>query len=47
MDPVIRIEELKKSFGELAAVDGLNFDIHSKEIFGILVPNGTGKTSIL
>jgi lipooligosaccharide transport system ATP-binding protein len=38
---------LTKSFGELVAVDGIDFDVHSGETFGFLGPNGAGKTSTM
>jgi len=42
---MIKIEALSKRFGELAAVDNLNLEIKSGEIFGFLGPNGAGKTT--
>jgi ABC-2 type transport system ATP-binding protein len=42
---VIRVSNLKKKFGDLAAVDGLSFDVTKGEIFGFLGPNGAGKTT--
>ena len=45
MATMIKIDGLKKKFGEFTAVDGLNFDIHRNEIFGLLGPNGAGKTT--
>ena len=44
---MIKIEGLKKRFGELTAVDDLNFDISRNEIFGLLGPNGAGKTTTI
>jgi ABC-2 type transport system ATP-binding protein len=42
---MIRIERLKKKFGQFSAVDELTFDIFSNEVFGLLGPNGAGKTT--
>jgi len=44
---VIRISNLKKTFGDLAAVDGISFDIRKGEVFGFLGPNGAGKTTAI
>lgn len=42
---MIKIEGLSKRFGELVAVENLNLEIKSGEIFGFLGPNGAGKTT--
>ncbi|NLA49461.1 MAG: ABC transporter ATP-binding protein [Bacteroidales bacterium] len=47
METIIRIEELKKRYGEFTAVDGISFDIKRNEIFGLLGPNGAGKTTTI
>ncbi len=45
MDTVIRAEKLRKCYGELCAVDGIDFSINRAECFGLLGPNGAGKTT--
>jgi ABC-2 type transport system ATP-binding protein len=40
-------EELTKKFGEFTAVDHINFQIRTGEIFGFLGPNGSGKTTTI
>ena len=44
-DVVIDVRDLRKSYGELVAVDGVSFQVHRGEIFGMLGPNGAGKTT--
>ncbi|MBW7997385.1 MAG: ABC transporter ATP-binding protein [Candidatus Glassbacteria bacterium] len=44
---VIVARGLEKSFGEVTAVDGIDFEVCEGECFGILGPNGAGKTSTL
>jgi ABC-2 type transport system ATP-binding protein len=44
---MIRVENLTKHYGKLAAVDSLNLEIPAGEIFGFLGPNGAGKTTTI
>lgn len=45
MDTAIEISGLRKTYGPLAAVDGLDLEIRTGEIFAILGPNGAGKST--
>jgi ABC-2 type transport system ATP-binding protein len=44
--PVVRIQNLTKTFGRVRALDAVSFDIPQHSIFGILGPNGAGKTTL-
>ncbi len=43
----IRTENLSKSFGDLKAVDGLSLSVQEGEIFGLVGPDGAGKTTMM
>ena len=43
--PAVEITHLRKTYGELVAVDDISFSVAEGEIFGILGPNGAGKTT--
>ncbi|MDP3510282.1 MAG: ATP-binding cassette domain-containing protein [Candidatus Melainabacteria bacterium] len=45
VQPIVKVQGLKKSYGELAAVKGIDFDIFEGEIFGLIGPDGAGKTT--
>jgi ABC-2 type transport system ATP-binding protein len=47
MTIAVETEGLRKEYGELVAVDGLDLRIEQGEIFGLLGPNGAGKTTTL
>ena len=44
---MIHIENLVKRYGDLVALNHLSLDIHEGEIFGLLGPNGSGKTTVI
>jgi lipooligosaccharide transport system ATP-binding protein len=45
--PLVHARGLEKRFGDLVAVDGIDFDVQKGEAFGFLGPNGAGKTSTM
>jgi lipooligosaccharide transport system ATP-binding protein len=46
-DALVQARGLRKEFGELVAVDGIDFDVRAGEAFGFLGPNGAGKSSTM
>ncbi len=47
MESAIITYDLKKSFGDVTAVNGVSFDVKKNEIFGIVGPDGAGKTTTI
>lgn len=47
MDSIIRINDLRKSFGDIKAVDGLSFRVERGELFAFLGVNGAGKSTTI
>jgi putative spermidine/putrescine transport system ATP-binding protein len=45
--PDVRLSSLRKSFGDVAAVDGVDLDVAAGEFFTLLGPSGSGKTTTL
>ena len=45
VETVIKTRNLRKTYGDVLAVDDLSIDIFKGEIFGFLGPNGAGKTT--
>jgi len=46
-DPLIEVRQLRKSYGDVHAVDGISFSVPSAQVYTILGPNGAGKTTTL
>ncbi|MEJ5306792.1 MAG: ABC transporter ATP-binding protein [candidate division WOR-3 bacterium] len=44
---VVKVENLKKNFGKVQALKGINFEVNQGEIFGLIGPNGAGKSTCL
>ena len=44
---IVQIENLVKRYGNLVALDHLNLSISEGEVFGLLGPNGSGKTTAI
>jgi ABC-2 type transport system ATP-binding protein len=47
VENVIKIENLKKSYGDIEAVKNISFEIHKGEMFGLVGPDGAGKTTTI
>ncbi len=47
MDQAIQVQDLRKAFGAIQAVDGVSFSVGRGEIFSLLGPNGAGKTTTI
>ncbi len=47
MEPILKIENLTKNYGAIYAINNLSLTVNRGDIFGILGPNGSGKTTTL
>jgi len=47
VSPTITVRDLRKAYGDVAAVDGVSLEVSQGEFFGILGPNGAGKTTTI
>ena len=46
-DVLVRVRDLRKSYGSIRAVDGISFEVSGGDILGFLGPNGAGKTTVM
>lgn len=44
---IVRVEQLTKRYGRVTAVDGISFEVGRGEVFALLGPNGSGKTTTM
>ena len=44
---IVKVEQLVKRYGDLVALDHFNLDVQAGEVFGLLGPNGSGKTTAI
>jgi ABC-2 type transport system ATP-binding protein len=47
VESVVSVRDVWKSYDEVQAVRGLSFEVHRGEVFGLLGPNGSGKTTTI
>ena len=47
IDPVIVAKDIRKTYEDIKAVDGISFEVRRGEVFGMLGPNGAGKTTTI
>ena len=46
-EPIVQVEDVVKTFGEIRALDGVSLAFEPGIIYGLLGPNGAGKTTLI
>ena len=46
-EPILRVDQVAKAFGGVQALSRVSFDLYPGDVFGIIGPNGSGKTSLV
>ena len=47
MEYIIQIKDIKKAYADITAVDSVSFDVPSNKVFGLVGPDGAGKTTLI
>ncbi|MBW2251299.1 MAG: ABC transporter ATP-binding protein [Deltaproteobacteria bacterium] len=47
VEPILKVQEVTKTFGGIIALNRISFDLFEGEILGIIGPNGSGKTTVV
>jgi len=47
VEPILKVQQITKTFGGIIALNRVSFDINQGEILGIIGPNGSGKTTVV
>ena len=47
MEPILSIEGISKSYGNIQALKNVSYEVPQGAVFGLLGPNGSGKTTML